>query len=58
MLICFCAQIGKVDIAIFQTRNRENFKTGHHCAGGQSVARGSVPPGMQRAGQPPPKYQP
>ena len=34
MLICFCAQIGKIDIAIFQTRNRENFKTGHHRAGG------------------------
>ena len=40
MLIRFGAQVGKINIAIFQTRNRYNFETGHDRAGRIRPVRG------------------
>jgi hypothetical protein len=33
VFVCLCAQIGKIDIPIFQAGYRDNFETSHGCAG-------------------------
>ena len=41
VLVRFRAQIGNIDISIFQTGNRDNFESSHHCAGWiRAVRRG------------------
>jgi hypothetical protein len=41
VLVGFGAQVGKIDVSIFQTCDRHNLKAGHHCAGWICPVRGS-----------------
>jgi hypothetical protein len=41
VLVCFGAQIGEIDIAIFQTCDRNNFEPGHDRTGLDSFMRRS-----------------